>query len=143
MTEPARNTNTGTANFKLDTDNYLGFEYENYIHDLESMALTKPSEYYAMRSKLLKALKGGIVKDTFNAYYTLLTEGSVAGGFDMFNDYKMCPNYPKQEASAFAIQAAKTVNQILDKAMEEIMPASHLNISKIRMVKLAEGQNMK
>jgi len=138
MTEPTRDT--GTANFKLDTDDYLGFNYENYIHDLEAYALTKPSEYYKMRSSLLKALKGGIVKQTFDVYYQLLTEGKV-GEFSMQIDgTDISPSYPKQEASAFAIQASKTVNKILDKAMEEIMPANHLNLSKIRLTKLADGK---
>jgi len=127
------------SNFKVNTSNYLGFDYDEYIHKLEALALTKPSEYYKMRSRLLKELKNGIVKQTFETYFTLLTEGRV-GEFEMKIDGEVVsPNYPKQDASAFAIQASKTINKILDNVMEEIMPANHLAISKIRLTKMADN----
>ena len=62
-------------NFKVETSNYLGFEYEEYLNQLMALAISKPSDYYKIRADTLKALKQGIITQVYETYYTLLTEG--------------------------------------------------------------------
>jgi hypothetical protein len=127
-------------NFKLNTFNYLGFQHQEYLANLTALSLTKPSEYYKMRANLLKELKEGLVTQTFETYYILLTDGKV-GSFEMRIDgNRVSPSYPEQDASAFAIKASKTINQILDECMEIVMPSNHLDLAKTRLIKGAEGK---
>ena len=49
-------------NFQVDTSDYLGFQYEEYLNELMSIAVSKPSDYYKMRSETLKQLKQVVVK---------------------------------------------------------------------------------
>ena len=32
------------SNFEIDTNDYLGFEYEEYLNNVNAMAISKPSE---------------------------------------------------------------------------------------------------
>ena len=61
------------SNFEINTDDYLGFEYEEYLNNINAMAISKPSDYYKMRAELLARVKKKVVKDVYDAYYKLLT----------------------------------------------------------------------
>lgn len=130
---------TDTQNFKINTDNYLGFEHEEYLSDLQALALSNPSEYYQIRRAVLSALKKGIIKEVFNTYYTLLTKGEVGSErpFESTN-FKSKPNYPAQKASEFALGASKTINGILDDALEIILPANHIDVAHKRLLKTTD-----
>ena len=52
-------------NFQVDTSDYMGFKYEEYLNELMSIAVSKPSEYYKMRSDTLKLLKQGIITQIY------------------------------------------------------------------------------
>ena len=44
-------------NFEVNTSDYLGFEYEEYLNKLMALAMSKPAEYYEIRSQTLAAFK--------------------------------------------------------------------------------------
>ena len=57
----------------------LGFQYEEYLNELMAIAVSKPSDYYKMRSDTLKELKQVVVKTVYDTYYGLLTTGQING----------------------------------------------------------------
>ena len=124
-------------NFQVDTSDYLGFKHEEYLDDLQSLALSKPSEYYKLRKQVLKALKQKVVEDVYTSYYGLLTQGKL-NNQDVMDG--MNPAYPQQLASKFALGASKTVNEILDKCLDIILPDSHLKIADLRIKKKSDGE---
>lgn len=129
-------------NFKLDTSDYLGFAYDNYLNELQALAISQPKVYYQMRKDVLSLLKDKVVKDVYTAYYSLLTTGVVAGMRVIEEKLHCQPSYPKQDASKFALEAAKTVNHILDKCMEIILPANHLDVAELRIKKKHLADNI-
>ena len=122
-------------NFQVDTSDYLGFKYEEYLNNLMSLAMSKPSEYYDMRAETLKELKQVVVKTVYDTYYGLLTKGEVNGKKPL----KFVPNYPQQKASQFSLAASKTINEILNSALEIILPANHLDVAKIKLTQKGEA----
>ena len=123
-------------NFEVDTADYLGFKHEEYLDDIQSLALSEPSKYYALRKKVLKALKQEVVESVYATYYGLLTTGKI-GAEAVMGIYN--PAYPQQLASKFALGASKTINEILDDCLDIILPDSHLKIADLRIKKKAEG----
>ena len=117
-------------NFQVDTSDYMGFKYEEYLNELMSLAMSKPSEYYKMRSDTLKALKQGIISQIYTTYYTLLTTGKVGGASPLG---ALVPSYPQQKASQFSLAASKTINEILNSALDIILPANHLDVAKMKL----------
>ena len=41
-------------NFQVDTSDYLGFKYEEYLNNLTALAMSTPSAYYEIRAGTLK-----------------------------------------------------------------------------------------
>ena len=56
-------------NFQVDTSDYLGFKYEEYLNELMAIAMSKPSEYYKIWADTLKALKQDVIKAIYDTYY--------------------------------------------------------------------------
>lgn len=127
-------------NFKINTDNYLAFEYEEYKEALQALALSQPSEYYKLRKNVLSSLKKGIIKQVFETYYNLLTSGTISGEDHFTTAGVPAPHYPNQKASEFALGASKTINHILDECLDIILPANHLAIAHGNLIKKAEGE---
>ena len=118
-------------NFQVNTSDYLGFLYEEYLNNLQAIATSKPSDYYKIRADTLKALKQGIITEIYKTYYTLLTEGKI-DDVNTLNGLKPC--YPQQKASQFSLAASKTINEILNSALDIILPANHLDVAKMKLV---------
>ena len=117
-------------NFQVDTSDYMGFKYEEYLNKLMSLAMSKPSEYYQIRSDTLKALKQGIITQIYTTYYTLLTKGTINATNTLAG---LVPCYPQQKASQFSLAASKTINEILNSALDIILPANHLDVAKMKL----------
>ena len=123
-------------NFQVDTSDYLGFKYEEYLNNLMAVAMSKPSDYYKIRADTLKELKQVVIKTVYDTYYGLLTTGKV-NGVSPLGD--LVPNYPQQKASQFSLAASKTINKILNSALEIILPANHLDVAKMKLSQKGEA----
>jgi hypothetical protein len=126
-------------NFQVDTSDYMGFKYEEYLNELMSIAVSKPSEYYKMRSDTLKLLKQGIITQIYETYYKLLTTGKIGAATPLG---VLVPSYPQQKASQFSLAASKTINEILNSALDIILPANHLDVAKMKLTEKGEASRI-
>ena len=126
------------SNFEINTDDYLGFEYEEYLNNVNAMAISKPSEYYKMRAEVLAEVKKKVVKEVYTAYYTLLTT-KVMG---RFNGADFVPHYPTQKASRFALEASATTNAILNTALEIVLPVNYTDIANQKLVQKGQADKI-
>jgi hypothetical protein len=111
--------------FEVDTSDYLGFKYDAYIHEMQTLAISQPSEYNNIRTKVVKELKEQLLESAFNLYYHLLTDGK---GFSV----KSPPSYPKQKASKFALKATNVMNEILDEALAIVLPSKQADFAQLQ-----------
>ena len=116
--------------FEVDTSDYLGFKYEEFLNELMALAMSQPAVYYKMRADTLKELKQVVVKTVYDTYYGLLTKGTVNGKSPLG---ALIPNYPAQKASQFSLGASKTINDILNSALDIILPSNHLDVAKLKL----------
>jgi hypothetical protein len=126
------------SNFEIDTNDYLGFEYEEYLNNVNAMAISKPSEYYKMRAFVLAETKKKVVKSVYDAYYKLLTTQSVG----TYNGQELIPHYPAQKASKFALEASATTNAILNKALEIVLPVNYTDIANQKLVQKGQADKI-
>ena len=123
-------------NFNLDTSDYLGIKYDEYINFMQSKSISQPTEYTRIRNSVIKQLKQDLLEQTFKSYYNLLTTGNG------FNDLPMAPSYPKQEASNFALGVTKTINKILDEVLAIVLPAQQADFARLQQGKKAQASNI-
>ena len=123
-------------NFNLDTSDYLGIKYDEYINHMQSLSISQPTEYTRIRNSVIKQLKQDLLEKTFERYYNLLTSGKG------FTDLPKSPSYLKQEASNFALGATKTINKILDEVLNIVLPAQQADFAKLQQGKKADSANI-
>jgi hypothetical protein len=132
--------------FQIDTDNYLGYDHETYIDNLEAFALTKPSDYMKHRIEVVDKVKKKMARMLYSFYYNLLTEGKDADGDAISSDgafeaiFK--PSLSNQEVTEIALGAVRTLEDINKKALNKILPRDFLAISHNTIKKKVEGDLM-
>ena len=82
-----------------------------------------------------KNMKTDFVSEAYTSFHNLLSEclnkdgsASVADGSNSEKLFK--PNLPEQEINQFALRAAKTLDAMVEEAIELVLPANHLTIAQ-------------
>ena len=116
-------------NFKVDPSNYLGHNYDAYLAKMYTLALSKPTEYLKIRETVKERVKKAAVTSIYTEYYSILTNGKTSNNVSIYGpDYNFKPDYPQQEVNDFCLGAAKSLNEILNKLCDIIIPD---NMNKI------------
>jgi hypothetical protein len=139
-------TTTNYTNFKVDSNDYLGTNHELFKNDMMEIALTKPSEYFELRKKVLLAVKKDAVSNAYEIYYNLLTEGkdlrgapiAPTGGGKSYSGL-FTPCISKQIVNQFSLKVAKTVDSIAEEAIEMILPKDYRKIAESRTSQKTAG----
>jgi hypothetical protein len=117
--------------FQIDTSDFLGLNYESYKNDLYAMALSTPSDYMKLRKDTLAVVKNQCIKDIYTQFYNLLSKGEDLTGTQIGT--LPPPGYPAQMVSKFALKAARTLDAILEEAIEIILPLNFKELSTKRL----------
>ncbi len=101
-----------------------------------------------MRSVIIDKVKKENMEMMYTLFYNLLTTGtqndgrtSLVAGRDSEADWVklFVPNMKKQQVSQTALGAVKTMNALIDKVMDDLIPKNFLNISHNVTKKNTEG----
>ena len=120
--------------FKIETDDFLGYKFEEFKNDQYSTALATPSVYFTLRKEVLKQVKNDAVSEMYITFYNLLSKGKAKDGSDIGTTKVLEPPcYPQQLVSKFALKAAATMEKIIDEALDIILPIDikHLATKRI------------
>lgn len=129
-------------NFKLNTSNYIGFEYKKYLNEMKSLALTKPVEYAKLRNNAIELLSDLMSKQWYDLTYDILTDGKTSNApkaIDLGLPVK--PNYPAQELAKLALSHTETIVDMMDEIVDLLVPEKFLGtaLSQIEAKTLTEG----
>ena len=134
-----------TSAFKVSAKNQLGLDFQKTRAKLLSLALSKPEQYFDLREKVITAITENSVEGAYNAYWDLLTEGKFAGGQLEWPDgtgaFK--PNLPESEVNRFALKVANAIKEIVEEAVDEILPMDVDKLAKKRSKSILEAKNVK
>ena len=121
--------------FKLDTNDVLGLNYQKYCEKIKSLALSKPSEYFDLRQEVLEKVKADAVGNLYNTLFAVLSEGKDLAGnpIGKLGTEKFVPCYPSQKINDFALGAATDMAEWINDAIDIILPD---DFEKIAMGKL-------
>ena len=117
---------TDFTNFKVDTDDVLGFNYEAYIADVRALALSSPAEYFKLRKIVMEKVRRDAVGSIYTTFYNVLTQGQDKDGAYIIgftlNGDNAKPCYPSDKVSLFAQKAAKHMTQFCNECVDIILP---------------------
>jgi hypothetical protein len=125
-------------NFKVNPDNFLSFEYDEYKNACYALAISKPESYYALRSKVLTSVKRKALTQMYETFYTVLSQGdaditAATGG--------VAPNYPNQKASDFALDACATMMPVIERVIEILLPMNGTETAQKRLAEISLGKH--
>ena len=126
-------------NFKLNTSNYIGFEYRKYLAEKKAMALTRPVDYAKERNNVVDLLTDKLSKDWYNMTYNILTVGK-HDNIDLELG-KTIPSYPAQELAKLALSHTQTIVDMMDEIVELLLPESYLGtaMSQLEAKRTTDG----
>jgi hypothetical protein len=87
-----------------------------------TLALSRPTEYLALRETVREKVKRAAVETIYKEYYSILTKGELSGGKSIYGSVRYTPAYPQQKVNDFCLSAAASLNEILDDLCEKIIP---------------------
>lgn len=107
---------------RIDVLNYLGLEHTEYQNDLYSFALSKPSAYNTMRTKIVKIVKDQALQKLHSQFYDLLKYGKVGGtSVIVYNGIAHEPAMPEHLINNFCLGVCKSMEKVINEALGKIL----------------------
>ena len=128
-----------TNQFEIDTSDYLGYKYDQYVDKLYAMALSKTSDYYTLRDEVVDKVKIQSVGKIYKLFNDILSDGTVDNvQVIKINNVNVKPCYPRQEVSKISLKASRTLDAILNEVIDIILPKDHLEIANLKSLKVSQ-----
>ena len=114
--------------FQLDTNDVLGFAYQEYVSEVRALALSRPAEYFQLRKEVLKQVKNDAVGTLYKTLFAVLSKGEtltggiIGTGTVHLGRDGLHPSYPSQKINDFCIQVASDLADRINRAIDIILP---------------------
>ena len=139
-------------NFKVDTDNALGFQYDEFKNNLMQLSLTDSKAFFSLKNAITSNIKKTMIKRMYQTFYNLMSigattdsagkagnPGSAADRSTVPADF-FIPNLPSKRVSDFAMKAGRTLEALLLECINEIMPKDYYDLASERARKKSDLQ---
>ena len=124
--------------FDIDILNTLGRDQKAARNILYQKALAEPEKYLNARNNAMDLVIDKQVREFYVIFKELLKYGTIGGNqvlkFPDGSDYK--PMLPEASIQKFCIGVAESIEDICEKAFEEVYPVDHKNLAVKKMSEL-------
>ena len=147
--------NTALGTHKVDVNNYLGNQYNQFKNDLYRLALTNPERYFDLRKNLLKKVEYDAIGGLYDSFYNALIYGKAMDGTPLFPigapsggilgsgaGANVPPSYPEQKTNQFCLDAASTLQEIVNDLVEMLMPIDYNTLMNKRLGQLGNAKTL-
>ena len=138
MDANGRLTNLNSSKFYIDIKNELGLNYKKVRGDLLATSLAKPQNYYTLRNTIISELTEAQVEKMYAVVWRCLRNGQKPNGDQITynnatNDVtEFIPNVPEHIIGEYASKAAKTIENLMEDIIEQILPDDYLALAQSR-----------
>ena len=139
--------NVQESKFFIDIKNELGLDYKRVRGDLLALSLSKPSNYYDLRTGVITGITERMVEMIYIMVWELLRNGKVGGDQIKYHNVAnsetaFIPQLPEHLINQFATKAARTVEDICEEAVALILPDDYLQLSQNRQKDILRSKGM-
>ena len=133
-----RLTNISSSKFYIDIKNELGLNYKKVRGDLLATSLSKPQNYYTLRNEIISHMTEASVQTMYEVVWRCLRNGQKPDGnpFTYKNaadvTTQFVPQVPEHIIGEFASKAAKTIENLMEDIIEQILPDDYLALAQSR-----------
>ena len=137
------------SKFYIDIKNELGLDYKRVRGDLLALSLSKPSNYYDLRTNVISLVTEDFVQSIYIRFWQLLRNGIVVDGSDPITYYNVAgtevpfvPQLPEHLINQFATKAARTIEDLCEEAVSLVLPDDYLQLSQNRQKDILRSRGM-
>ena len=148
-------SNPALGTHKVDVNNYLGNQYNQFKNDLYRLALTNPERYFEVRKNLLKKVEYDAIGNLYDSFYNALIYGKAMDGSDLFPigqtsggilssgvGANIPPRLPEYRVNEFTLNAAATLQDIVNELVEMLMPIDYNTLMNKRLGQLGNAKTL-
>ena len=138
MDANGRLANLSTSKFFIDIKNELGLNYKKVRGDLLATSLAKPQNYYTLRNEIISSLTEAQVETMYRVVWLCLRNGQKPNGDPITYrnaenaPTQFVPQVPEHIIGEFASKAAKTIENLMEDIIEQILPDDYLALAQSR-----------
>ena len=128
-------------NWRIDPNQYLGHDFEDFQNTLQAFSLTSPKGYLMMKSEVAKKLKRDAIRNLYNTMFTVFQKGLDGNGRPLFviDGEVRLPRYPLGHTNEFVLSASETMDSILKKMLEILMPERYTQLTAASLGKIGNS----
>ena len=148
-TDPFGDNKIRESKFFIDINNELGLEYQKVRGRLLQLSLTNYPAYSQLREQVLEGITREQTKQAYLTYWRILKNGVYKDGAGNAVPLeapapvgRFTPSLPDHIINSFSQKAAKTILQIAQECIDEIMPENFLELSQNKQKDLLVAQGM-
>ena len=135
------------SKFYINIKNELGLDYKRVRGDLLALSLSKPSNYYDLRTKVISDVTEALVQQIYTMFWELLRNGKVGGTQLEYapitgGNKPFIPQLPEHLINQFATKAARTIEDICEEAVSLVLPDDYLQLSQNRQKDILRSKGM-
>ena len=135
------------SKFYINIKNELGLDYKRIRGDLLALSLSKPSNYYELRTTVITNITEAMVQDVYTMFWQLLRNGKIGANQLEYvpitgSSKAFIPSLPEHAINQFATKAARTIEDICEEAVSLILPDDYLQLSQNRQKDILRSKGM-
>ena len=137
-----------TSKFYIDIKNELGLNYKKVRGDLLATSLAKPQNYYALRNTIINAMTESQVENMYLIVWRCLRNGQKPNGDPITyrnaenTETQFVPQVPEHIIGEFASKAAKTIENLMEDIIEQILPDDYLALAQSRQKSVLKSKGI-
>ena len=136
------------SKFYINIKNELGLDYKRVRGDLLALSLSKPSNYYDLRTSVISLVTEEFVQEIYIRFWNLLRNGVVIGSDPITYanvagaEVPFVPQLPEHLINQFATKAARTIEDLCEEAVSLVLPDDYLQLSQNRQKDILRSRGM-
>ena len=135
------------SKFFIDINNEIGLNYKRVRGSLLALSLSKPSNYYDLRTKIVDKITETSVREIYLNFFNILRNGVVGGNQVTYDDLNgrplpFVPQLPEHLINEFATKCARTIEEMCEECINLILPEDYLQLSQNRQKDILKAKGI-
>jgi hypothetical protein len=136
------------SKFYINIKNELGLNCKKVRGDLLATSPAKPQNYYTLRNNIISSMTEAQVENMYRVVWRCLRNGQKPNGNPITYQNaadavtQFVPQVPEHIIGEFASKAAKTIENLMEDIIEQILPDDYLALAQSRQKSILKSKGI-
>jgi hypothetical protein len=135
------------SKFFININNEIGLNYKRVRGALLALSLSKPSNYYDLRTKIVDKITETSVREIYYRFFNILRNGVIDRDQISYTTLDgrptaFVPQLPEHLINEFATKCARTIEEMCEECVNLILPEDYLQLSQQRQKDVLKSKGL-